>query len=127
MNAEEEKLKERIAEIKEWLTGMDQEGVPETNRERFRLQDELKEKERQLRALSGEPAPDPDDEKCEFCSLMGGRKKTRRRKKAKRGKTTKRGRTAKRRKMAKRRKTAKRGKKTKRGKKAKGRRTKKKR
>ena len=78
MNAEEEKLKERIAEIKEILKPNQRDPLSETSRERFLLEDELKKKEKQLRTLRGEPEPDPDDENCKFCSVMGGRKKTRR-------------------------------------------------
>ena len=78
--------------------------------DRNALETELREKRQERRTARGEK-----DEACQACSLMGGRKKTRRRRKAKRGKT------------AKRRKTGKRGKTNKRGRKAKRHATKKRR
>ena len=111
MNAKEEKLIGDIAELKQAIKDAHY-NSPEV----FVLKANLAEKEKQLRALRGEPEP----ESCKFgsCSVMGGRKKMTRRRKAKRRKTVKR------RKKVKRRKTAKRGNKVKRGKKTKGRRTK---
>tara|TARA_A200000113_G_scaffold225980_1_gene249177 strand:+ start:5034 stop:5564 length:531 start_codon:yes stop_codon:yes gene_type:complete len=70
--------------------------------ERHALETELREKRQERRSARGEK-----DEVCQSCSVMGGRKKTRRRKKAKRGKTAKR-------KRGKRGKTNKRGRKAKR-------------
>ena len=70
--------------------------------DRYDLETELREKRQERRSALGEK-----DEVCQSCSVMGGRKKTRRRKKAKRGKTAKR-------KRGKRGKTNKRGRKAKR-------------